>query len=265
MTEEEFKVICKFYLTVLSARAAHYCYFNFKRNSVVLCNSTTRSDAQHGDRLMDFSVGELGIHLVEFHDKKIIPTLKRMLRIPDNKFYYIHVVNFMKEWSKCPFNELLVNIGSEGQLYINEKLCGMVIENFHVIMMINRYIDIMDDVVKKDNIVETTVDIHPKMTGNYYMISVDTTMFERNGVKTFNNVLPKMYIPCIDGLSTISLKSFLPKVKQDYVLKRYFWNEDIRIYSMTYYSDDNAMVKSFRPNILSIPISNITSMNVEEN
>lgn len=260
MTEEELKVMCKFYLTTLSARSAHYCYFNFKRNSVVLCNSTTKADAQHGDRLMDFSVGELGLHLVEFTDGRIITALKKILKIPDNVFYCIHVVNFMKEWNKCPFNELLINVDRDGRLYLNEKLCGMVITNFHVIMMIGKYITVIDNAIEDNNAIETEVDIHPELTGNYYMISVDTNIFERDGIKTFRNVLPKMRIPCIDGLSTVSFKSFLPKVKWDYVLKRYFWNEDIRIYSMTYYRDDHVIVKSFRPNILSIPISNITSM-----
>lgn len=63
--------------------------------------------------------------------------------------------------------------------------------------------------------------------------------------------------------SNSNFKSFLPKVQEDYEIKRYFWNEDIRIYSITYYSDSNVIVKSFRPNILSIPIANITSMDKE--
>lgn len=263
MNEEELKVFCKFYLTVISARAAHYCYFNFRDNAVILCNSTTSTTARHGDRLMDFSVGELGLHLVEFRDTSIIPIIKKLLHIPEKQFYGIHIVNFMKEWSKCPFEELPIEF-TKDQLLLSGKVCGSVIYNFHVIMMLDHYARIMESIMKRENVVETEVDIHPELNGNYYMISVDTSIFKNyKGEKVFQNVVPTMNIPCIDGLTTVSFKSFLPKVKDDYEIKRYFWNEDIRIYSITYYSDSNVIVKSFRPNILSIPIANIISMDKE--
>lgn len=263
MTEEELKVMCKFYLTILSARAAHYCYFNFRDNKVILCNSTTSTTARHGDRLMDFSVGELGLHLIEFRDRAVIPAIKKLLHIPEKQFYGIHIVNFMKDWNKCTFDELPIEF-TKDQLFLNGKLCGSIIYNFHVIMMLDRYACIMESIMERDNVIEAEVDIHPELTGNYYMISVDTGLFYNyKGERVFRDVVPKMNIPCIDGLTTVSFKSFLPKVKEDYEIKRYFWNEDIRIYSITYYSDSNVIVKSFRPNILSIPIANITSMDKE--
>jgi len=262
MTEEELKVICKFYLTTLSARAAHYCYFNFRDNAVILCNSTTSTNARHGDRLMDFSVGELGLHLVEFRDKSIIPAIKKLLHIPETKFYGIHIVNFMKEWNKCLFEELPIEF-TKDQLLLSGKVCGSVLHNFHVIKMLDFYAGIMENITTRINVIETEVDVHPELNGNYYTISVDTGLFKIDDQPIFIDAVPTMKIPCIDGLTTVSFKSFLPKVQEDYEIKRYFWNEDIRIYSITYYSDSNVIVKSFRPNILSIPIINITKMDKE--
>ena len=262
MTDEEFKNMLIFYLTTMSARTAQYCYFNFLDNdTVVLCNSTSTSKAPHGDRLMDFSVGELGLHVVSFKDKTVVPKFKQIFNIPDGVYYGVHIVKLMALLKKKQLSSCCITTGREGELYVDGELLGSVIHNFHVIMMIHQYVDKTSYVLKQRHNVITDVDIDQKLDGNFYYTQLDPTMFDEESSPNWEAPLKILKFPCVDGLTTVSLKSFIPKIRMEYSLKRYYWYEDIRIFSMSVYEDDCVYVRSFRPNILVIPLS--TKVNVD--
>lgn len=94
----------------------------------------------------------------------------------------------MKDWNKCTFDELPIEF-TKDQLFLNGKLCGSIIYNFHVIMMLDRYACIMESIMERDNVIEAEVDIHPELTGNYYMISVDTGLFIITKVRKYFEML----------------------------------------------------------------------------
>lgn len=83
---------CKMYLSSLSARACQYGYLNVAPGRIILSNSTS-IPKEHGDRIMDFGIGELGLHFLYFKDKEFLIKLKEFLKIPSDKCYCLLVSN----------------------------------------------------------------------------------------------------------------------------------------------------------------------------
>ena len=65
LKEKTFLSECKLFLSTLTSRAVQFAYLNIAPNTIILSNSTsTGPGIEHGDKLMNYSVGELCIHVV---------------------------------------------------------------------------------------------------------------------------------------------------------------------------------------------------------
>lgn len=259
MTDEELIALMVFYLTSVSARRMQYCYFNFAgSNTVVVSNSTTKSTAPHGDRLMQFSVGELGFHIIKFKDENVLTRFKELLHIPSDKYYCVQIVKLMSVLKKGNLSSLDITMNNNGELYVDDVKYGSILYDFHVIMMIEIYIDTINQALRNKNVMITDIDLKPEIDGNVYYTKIDPNdLRDKNGPPWESRILK---FPCVDGLTTVSLKTFIPKIKHEYLFKRYFWYEDIRIYSFARFSDEHVDIVTFRPNIVLIPIPTKTDI-----
>ena len=259
MTDEELIALMVFYLTSVSARRMQYCYFNFAgSNTVVVSNSTTKSSAPHGDRLMQFSVGELGFHIIKFKDENVLTRFKELLHIPSDKYYCVQIVKLMSVLKKGNLSSLDITMNNNSELYVDGVKYGSILYDFHVIMMIEIYIDTINQALRNKNVMITDIDLKPEIDGNVYYTKIDPNdLRDKNGPSWESRILK---FPCVDGLTTVSLKTFIPKIKHEYLFKRYFWYEDIRIYSFARFSDEHVDIVTFRPNIVLIPIPTKTDI-----
>ncbi len=94
--ERKFKDKCKLYFGGISARAISFAYFNFDEDLVVISNSTTPPPNDvHGDRLMDYCVGELSFHFMYFKDKEFLSKFRNLLQIPDGVYYCVNAFSIL--------------------------------------------------------------------------------------------------------------------------------------------------------------------------
>ena len=54
----------KLYFSTISLRSIHYAFFNLDDNVAVLCNASTSTRAEFGDRLTEFNVSDLSFHVL---------------------------------------------------------------------------------------------------------------------------------------------------------------------------------------------------------
>lgn len=259
---KEFLTKCKKYLVSISSSRAQYCYFNFVKNTVILSNSTSGGKGQaHGDRLMDFTVGELALHFVHFKDLEFYKQLREFLDIPDDKFYCVHIVNLMSIINTVGIDNLDVSIidgykvfRAIGDLAVNDKnKVGFEVTDFHVIRALLTWKNHLFKVISDNQSVETGVDT--EVTSDNGMYFTELNIRELHLDKYFPNVRPTIKFLSFDGLTTVSLKSFIKKIKSgSYNLKRFVWVENELIYSYSVYEDNFVKVLSYRPNIASLPL-----------
>ena len=86
--DKQFVLDCKLYLSSFSARSCQYAYFNISedRDTIILSNSSTATNS-HGDRLIDFGIGELGVHIVKFKNHEFIVRLRELAQVPEQGLY----------------------------------------------------------------------------------------------------------------------------------------------------------------------------------
>ena len=262
---KEFLEKCRHYLSTSTSRTTPYAYFNFIDNTVILSNSTS-GGSEHGDRLMDFSVGELGFHYVEFKDTEFLNEFKTFFKIPSDDFFCVHIVNLFSLLNTIRIDCCDVLITDDGSRvltpkgvvsYSDKNIFGFYIRDFHVIKVIRDHASDVARILRPDfDKVEYTVDLDPKITGGLYFTSIPVSLFVKNGQPIFNKCLPEIKILGMDGLSTVNLGTFIKKLKKPYTLKRFLWVKDKCVYSLAIFEDDVCNIISYRPNVVSIPISN---------
>ena len=141
--------------------------------------------------------------------------------------------------------------------YTDKNIFGFYIRDFHVIKVIRDHASDVARILRPDfDKVEYTVDLDPKTTGGLYFTSIPVSLFVKNGQPIFNKCLPEIKILGMDGLSTVNLGTFIKKLKKPYTLKRFLWVKDKCVYSLAIFEDDVCNIISYRPNVVSIPISN---------
>jgi hypothetical protein len=259
---KEFLDKCKKYLVTISSSRAQYCYFNFCKNTVILCNSTSGGKGQaHGDRLMDFTVGELALHFVSFKDLAFFKQLREFLLVPEIDFYCVHIVNLMSLVNTIGKEDIDV-IKVDGYtvfkriaepILTDKNKVGFTVTDFHVIRALLTWTKHIRTVVKREDLVETAVNVNVTSDNGLYFTELNIEQLHLD--RYYKNVEPTIKFLAFDGLTTVSLKSFIKKLKNaTYQMKRFVWVENNLIYSYATFEDSFVKVLSYRPNIASLPL-----------
>lgn len=263
----------KLYFSSLSSRMSQYAYFNVAENTIILSNSTSGTSTDHGDRLMDFSVPELGLHLMEFKDTEFFNQIVNALQIPRDRVFCIHVLNVLSLLGKHKLDEFNFFFNEYGdwimqtenrKTYEKKNVIGFPVINFHLLKELHRWYLYLKDVSSDDHMSKypytfTDVDVEKiDVKAKTFFLDVDSSVFkDKEGKDIFVNVRPNVRVLCFDGLSCVSISEFIKKViKKEFTFKLYSWViNNSYVLSMTLYEDDIVAVRSIRPNVLAIPVS----------
>ncbi len=259
---------CRLYLGGITARTALHAYFGVAQNTVVIANST--SARTHGDRLTDFAVGEIGIHVLKITNTTFWETLSGLLEVQTGVIQYVNLANFFKILSKYKVSGLETFINNRGERVLVSKgkekitrddVIGFNITDFHIAREIVRwYEDITyvgcEEHRKKFPHLETDMPRELMMYGKVYFLDVDFSKFkDSEGNQVFTHVHEKMRIMGVDGLTSVSLQSFIKKIVTDFIFKSYWWViANNYVVMMSLYKDENAVIRSFRPYVVAMPL-----------
>jgi hypothetical protein len=258
--DKAFAAKFKLYLTSISANRAPYCYFNIVRNGVVLSNSTSSGKGiEHGDRLMDFAVGEVSLHFVIFKDLEFYQKIRELLMIPEEFPYCVHVTKLMAVINGIKNGQMdlfydgpyLIAKKQDTQEYQDKNKVGFLVTNFHVQKVLSDHAANVQSLLKRSDAIEQDVDISSDLASGVYFVTLDITKLGLD--KVFKHVRPTLRLAVYDGLSTPAIKTFLSKLKQ-YILKRYIWTDGKLIYTYVKFEDDVITDVVLRPNVVSMPI-----------
>lgn len=258
---------CRQYFITLSARTTPYAYFNFIENTVILSNSTSGGGkgAVHGDRIINYRIGELSYHFIKFKNADVFKSFKELFKIPD-EFYCVHVVNLFALLNKVSYghgevleveNNLRIYRGKGSLCYDKKNIYGCPVTDFHLIRSIQEVVikvsSILDDKFPK---IKLPVDIQQSTNKGLYFVKVSLDIFkDSEGKPIFEDYFPLVYITTVDGLSTVNIKTFVRKLKNDYVFNRYVWVDHKCVDSLTIFENDDIESVTYCPNFISIPIS----------
>lgn len=266
--DQIFVETCQTVFGAMTGRSTSCAYFNIIPGVVALSNSSTDSKVEsRGNRIMDFSVGELSFHFVTMKSAEFLARLIQLVNIPNQPFC-LNVLDLIALLKKQPkLEKLKVFIKPNLDRYLGETeasavLIGYVEENFHIVENIFKWYNYTQQIgtpqhQNKYPWIETELDPKTiKLNGKIYIADINTDVFQKNGEPAFKDVKNIIRIVSVDGLSSVSIKTFVSKLTTPYTFKRYSWAEDSNfISSMTFFENELVSVKSIRPNILAVPIS----------
>lgn len=273
---------CKLYFSSLTARSAQFAYFNIVPNGVILCNSTSPPPNKvHGDRIMQYGIGELTYHFVEFKDIEFFQEIKRFLQIPEKTVFCVLILNMISILNRTARKELAVFDNEYGERILQTKgrktydkrnVIGFPIYNFHIIGMLAQWreqVKEIGSVSHKERYPSFEMPVNPdiEITGRVFLTPVCTDLFvDTNQQPVFKNVKKELKILGLDGLTCASIKEFYKKVlSEEHRFTFYFWAVDAAyVLSMTFFENASIIVRSIRPNVLSIPISNNIVMEMND-
>ena len=273
--ERQFLDKLKLYFSSLTARSTQYAYFNLDDNLVVLCNSTsgTPNDV-HGDKIMEYAVGELTFHFVYFKDTQFFNELRSFLKVPEGLVYCVQILNVISLLNKAEkrskidifTNEVGDQIGvlHGNKTYTKKNIFGYVVTSFHIVSALMQWCRVVGEIgsqAHRDKYPHLDIELDPNipLTGRVFTLPVSTMDFKHSdGSLVFKDVMPQMRVLGLDGLTSVSLREFVRRIKkQPYTLQLYLWSvDDSYVLHMTTFENDMVSVKTFRPNILATPISN---------
>ena len=269
--EKQFVQQCKLLFSSLSSRATQFAYFNVAKNTIILANSTTPDAEEHGDRFMDYSVGELSLHILECKDQEFYQKLVNFLGVPDGVYFCVHIVNFLSLLGKFAMKELDRFIDTQGYTIIVNKgrttydkknIIGWQLINFHVIKEIYQWHQSImyigsEEHKQQVSYLQFPVDTQPVIVGRVFFIDLHVDLYrDKNNVPVFRDMNPTVKLLCLDGLTVPSLKEFIKKVSdKPFTFELFTWVVDNSyILSMTLFENEMVRVRTIRPNILAIPV-----------
>lgn len=267
--DKEFLKQARMYLGSLTGRIAIHAYFGVAPRSVVISNTT--SDRVHGDRLTDFAVGELGLHVVNFLTSSFYDTLATLLKVQQGTILHVHLGNFLKVLGKYKLSALetftterneLVMVSKGSTAFSDENIIGDVVKDFHIAREIvnwHRDITLVGNEEHQKRFPHVILDMPTEvlMTGRVYFLNVDFSLFKNpDGTPLFSKVISKMKMMGVDGLTSVSLTSFVKKLSTPFTFKQYWWamgNDYVTL--LVEFQDENIRVRSFRPYVIALPLN----------
>ena len=269
---------CKMYLSSLSARACQYGYLNVAPGRIILSNSTS-IPKEHGDRIMDFGIGELGLHFLYFKDKEFLIKLKEFLKIPSDKCYCLLVSNLVLILNKIKFDKLESFITEKGYHvltaqgatdFTGKDIVAFPIYNFHIEKNLFDYWNYVQTIGNEEHraefpFCEFDLPVDPNIVKRIYFYSFDLKDFAKsNGEKILTESQP-MRMMAIDGISNPSLQEFVKKLSEPYTIKCYLWAlSNSYVLSVIKFDNAVAQVISYRPNLLALRLPKSTIIETRE-
>ena len=254
-------------LVTISARTTPYAYFNFIDNTVILSNSSSGGErTPHGDRLMSYRVGELSFHFVKFKYQLALSDFKHFFKIPDY-YYCVHVVNLFALLSNISYNrgeileregDIRIYRGKGSASYEKKNIYGCPINDFHIIRCLQDVTAKVKQILSHDYPkIQLPVDTDQEdIKKGLYFVKVPLDIFVKDGEPMFKDCVSEIYLPTVDGLSTVNIKSFVKKLTDEYSFNRYVWVDHNCIDSLTVFENKHIKVATYCPNFISFPISN---------
>lgn len=261
--DKVFNKYVKMIFSSLTARTCIYVYFNIIPGVLIFSNST-ESKAPHGNRIMNYSVSELSMHFVTLH-KDFLDDLYRVLCIPQNEVFCLNTKQLIAALSKIKYEEI-VTFRDEELLVMHGKkdtktctVIGEVIDNFHIIKYMHDWYYRVEEMGTEEHKakyawIEKAVDVTPVFFKNLYEVPIHTTDFVKNNERIFKKDAV-LHTVGFDGLTCVSLREFVKKLKEPYSLKTYMFCADDRyILKITKFDNEMVSVKTIMPNVLTIPL-----------
>lgn len=269
--EREFLKITKLLFSTLTGRACRYVYFNIKPGGLVFSNSTSSPpNDEHGDRLMDYKVGELGLHFVAVNHRLFMDKMRELLNIPATGCYVVICTTVATILNKYRIKDLHRLYDLDGKCYLAPKTTtkpdpkwwvGMPVTNFHAVSNLrtwNSYADAIgsEEFEQQFPHVRVAASSDLPVVNRVYYRDVPIEVFKDDqGQPLLKNTTEHLRFMGIDGISTVSIQSFLQKNTQPYTYELYLWLVDQRyVLCATLYKDNLIEVTTLRPNVMGIPV-----------
>lgn len=260
LSVEKFKLI----FSSLTARSCQYAYVFPNSNQFIMANSTTTRALNelkkdliidhefHGDRMMNFMDGDLGVHLVEVWDPLFMKLLRGLLGLdmmditakvrskifndhtfttnPINSVWGVVCSNFLSVISKNPCKDLHLefDVGTYGDIYIylvpngshkdKKYLVSFNLINYHYEQLLYQYLERLPKVWEevssgKYPYIKQEIEIKPVLVGKSYKDKINFHDFKYpDGKQVYENCKTFHNVLHIDGLDTVSLKEFIKRI-----------------------------------------------------
>lgn len=263
------------YLGSISARACQYGYINVAPNRLILCNSSS-VPSEHGDRLMDFGIGELGLHFVYFKDTEFLIKIRELLKLPSQGCYCILLTNLVTLLNKFKLDKVDTFINERGYHvmvnhgateYDGKNTVAFPIYNFHVEKRLFDYWNYIQDIGSEAHRqmyphFEFDVPLNPKIVGRVYFFDFDLKSFRDGNNQPVVDNEQSMRMMAIDGITCPSLSDFIKKLGDDpFTLKGYLWMvSKSAVFSIMKFDNAVAHVISLRPNLMALRLPDTVSI-----
>ncbi len=252
------QVKAKRYFLSMSGRACRYAYFNVHPDVVVLSNSCGTGKDEHGDRLLDFRVGLLSVHIVSFKDRDFFREFSKDVLNNQTAPLFLDIAKTLACYENI--EKPIVQHGS--QLFIGEMCVGGVIDDVHLLIELKKHISDSKSIeTSLAKAIIFDVPRNPKLSGRAFLISLDFKhhlcsdgSFLIDPEKKF----PYFQLVCFDGLTVANIKGFVnkPLKKTDDPPRHQIklWSQGEVLQYATIFEDDVVKNIIFRPHNLFYPL-----------
>ena len=274
--DKRFIELTKLLFGSMSGRSCAYAFFNVIEDGFILSNSTspqTGSITYH-DRLTEYSVSELSLHFVKVKDPDYLPRLRKICGVPEKGIWCLFALNALRMIGQKDLDNLVLTPAGRGALYMSSRgvplnaldkkyVIGAPVTSFHVIKNLVDWwngVQYVETDEFKNTVVQSCIDISPDtvVVDRGYSLPFDLDIFRHpDGSRVFVGTLDKMKVESIDGIDGVSIKEFIKRVaNQPYTFKLLLWVlKDTYILHMTKFENDVVEIRTFRPNVVLVPLS----------
>lgn len=277
--EKNFLAACKLFFSTLTGRAVQFAYLNIAPNTIILTNSTTPGkDVEHGDRLMNYSVGDLCMHVVTVKDTTFLPEILHYLEIPETEYCCLKMSNFLAWLNKYRRKDLeagwvddrIILRPKRNETWNARHVVGFTLRNFHIIRVLHDLYEYIGKIGTEEHKkqyphVQMKFPIDITTVGRVFFFPVETKWYQDGDESLFQGYQPHVEILGLDGMSCVSLREFIRKLPEgSYTFDWYSWvlNRSA-IFSMTRFENEMMEVRSIRPYTPTIPLQLGTTFHVD--
>ena len=186
---------------------------------LLLTNSITKVEHEYKDTITEYNISDLSVHLIRILDGELLANIYSHL--PSEGTYYFHTAEYLRgNYTYTP------------------------IVDTHVVRNL-RYITDLKYPPVDNYITDDLSTLHYRdLSETYLLYLYKYTHQDAHKDRTYS-------LQLLDGLSSVSWKEFIPKVrKTKYTWNLYTWLENnICIKYMSYFANEYIQVKTYKPNM----------------